>query len=289
MIAGREISMHPGLEDLSLKNKTRAMAELDVFINGADDSMVDLERSSFADVDGIEPMPTFETGFVPLDIALGGVYEGVLLIAAKPGVGKTSTMLAMSECIKRTHPDWNICFFEQEFSRNLAIARMKGIYERGNPFGKRDLLVTGGTSIEEIMDELKARDKRFKRPEKRVVFIDSPDTMPGLGAENRRFELGHVYRKCVRIKEQPQTQLVVVASQLNRKKGGPALDKLAESSDKSWLTDMVVVLTKAGHNRMKMQVIKNRFGPPDQAVIYHFNMEKLISEESELEDMQDWG
>ncbi len=289
LLITKEVEGADGLDDLNLNDRMRVLAMLNAFLSTDDDAMVGREEVKLGKVKKIREVQKWESGFEPLDLVTGGLYKGLLTLMAHPGGGKTSTMISLAEMIKRTHPKWNIIFFEQELPQSLMLSRMKPAFERMK-FGKRDLLVTGGVSMPEIMERLRDRDRGGNNKERRVVFLDSPDTMPGLAAENRRFELGSIYRECVRIKEQKQTQLVVVASQPNRaSKGKLTLASLAESWEKAWLADMVIGIQKTGFKRLRMISLKNRFGVPDQEVAYGYDFETLEFSDSYLEEEEeDW-
>lgn len=282
LLVAREIEGHSKLDDLPLNSKLKVLGILDLFVNLPDNSMVALEEVSLGEVKDIAEIDKWDSGFTPIDLVTGGLYKGVLVIMANPGGGKTSTIISIAEAIKRTHPKWSIIFFEEEIPQKLMLSRMRTVFERVT-FTKRDVLVTGGTTIQEIMDRLKERDKKYPK-ERRVIIIDSPDTMPGLSGENRRFILGDIYRDLVRIKQHKQTELVIVASQPNRKKGAMTLTSLAESWEKAWLVDLVISVTKAGYRKLRMKVLKNRFGLPDQEVLYDYNFEDLTFDSAELED-----
>ena len=287
MLVAKEVTNGNSVSDLPMNQELRVMSILDSFVNHDESGMVQLEEVALGTVKNIPDVQRWNSGFTPLDLVTGGLYKGVLVIMARPGGGKTSTMIAMVEALKRTRPDCNIVFFEEETPQSLMLSRMKPVFDRIK-FGKDDLLVTGGTTITEIMDRLAERDRKMRK-EKRIVFVDSPDTMPGLSAENRRFELGFIYRQLVKIKQQPSTELVVVASQPNRKsKGVLTLQSVAESWEKAWLVDMVIGINQAGFDRLRMKVLKNRFGIPDQEVLYHFNFENFTWEDAVLDEEDDW-
>lgn len=288
LLVAKEVERSRILDDLPLNQRLRALSTLDTFVSQDESIMVGREEIRLGTVKDPPDVQKWESGFSPVDLVTGGLYQALMVFMAYPGGGKTSTMISLAECIKKEHQKWNILFFEQELPQKLMLSRMKPSFGRVE-FGPKDLLVTGGVPMPEIMDRIKDRDKGGNK-EKRVVFIDSPDTMPGLAAENRRFELGSIYRDLVRIKEQPQTQLVVAASQPNRKKRGRlTLDSVAESWEKAWLTDIVLGIQKSGFNRLRMLSLKNRFGIPDQEVVYGYDFTTLEFEDAFLEEEEgDW-
>ena len=65
------------------------------------------------------------------------------------------------------------------------------------------------------------------------------------------------------------------------------LASVAESWEKAWLVDAVIAVYKAGLNRDKMKTLKNRFGIPEQEVVFAYNWETLVWETPELEE-EDW-
>jgi len=283
IIIGKAIQDNLDETDLPFDKKLGLLGLIDKFVNGTDQSMILYGKTGLgASVGKPEDIEKWKSGFKPLDLVMGGMYQGILVIMAPPGAGKTSTMLTLAQCMKKQHPDWPVWFFEQEIPERLMLARMGPLFETG-VFTDDDTLISGGMSIHEIVEELNS-DPTHNTD--RVVFIDSPDSMPGMSSDNRRFELGYIYRELVRIKE--RSRLVVVASQPRRKnKANFSLQDVAESWEKAWYADMMVGIWHIGENRLQMKNLKNRFGPGGKEVSYDYDLATLEWKNPQLEE--DWS
>jgi len=267
------------IDDLPLTQRLSLTAELQRFVERKDDELVQIEEMSMSEIEEGEVIPKFLTGFTPLDLCLqgGGAYQGIVIVMAPPGTGKTSIMLSIMEGIHNEHPDWEKFFFEMEIPRSLMAARISPLIKR-NPFKQTDKLFTGSIPIEDIEKKL----DEFSNSEDRVVFVDGPDAMPGLGSESRRIELGHIYRRLVKIKE--RSRLVVVSSQPNRAgSGNLQMSSLAESWEKAWYADMIIGVNAPGVGRMRLKCLKNRFGQKDGEVVFNYDLESLSYDDPYLE------
>lgn len=281
LLVAEEIEQDERLVDMPTQKRLQIMGALERYVSNAADHIIESDEASLNTKKIYNEIPKWNTGFAPLDLAtVDGVYQGLLMLMAKPGQGKTSTMLSMMEHIKRTHPDWQMIFFEQEIPLNMMLARTAPIRKRAK-FDDNDLMICGAMSIEEIM-------KRLEKPpvtKDRVVFIDSPDAMPGLQSDSRRIELGHIYRQLVRIKE--SSQLVVVASQARRIDSELTLSSPAESWEKVWYVDMMFSVNKVSDRRMTIKNLKNRFGVEGNAVTYLYDLQDLTYDEALIENEED--
>lgn len=292
MLIAREVIDNESLEDLPMPRRLSMMSLLDRFVNNAGDEIITTDELSLAvkEKDIPPDIPKWPTGFKPLDMVLGGpgVYQGILMVMARPGEGKTSTMLSIMECIKATHPGWQMMFFEQEIPLRLMLARMRPILLR-TKFHDTDLIVCGQLTIDEIMRKLDRPPAKGKAKQPRVVFIDSPDAMPGLDGENSTRELGSIFRKLVKIKE--QAELVVVSTQPNRRESGKMTKtSTANSWEKVWYVDMMVALYKMGAT-MQMDCLKNRFGVEGLEIQYQYNLETFEYDPQLIKDttVDDWS
>lgn len=226
------------------------------------------ETASLGDLPVLEHIPKFNSGFVPLDQSTGGLYQGILLLIAKPGHGKTSMMLSIMEALRKKNAASSLWFYETEIPMKLMRWRMKPITER-TEFKKEDLLVCGNLSIPDIVRQVdEAPD-----PE-RVIFIDSPDALAGGSADTRRFVLESIFRDLVRLKS--VCKMVVVSSQPRRNDSKITLESGAEAWAKAWYSDIIVGVSRVnelqgGGHRVRLSVVKNRFGIPDQEVSFRYN------------------
>jgi len=283
LLISDEILTSGRIADLAISKRLSIIGSLSRWTaDKADDILEVIERTMQTKGQEIPTkIPKWDTGFVPLDLVLGGCYHGILMLMAPPGHGKTSTMVALMEAIKRTHPQTRHYFFEMEIPDEMMWARIAPALNR-TTFEKGDVVITGSQTIEDIQKRL---DADPPNPE-RVVYIDSPDAMPGLHSDSRRLELGHVFRQLIPIKQ--QSRLVVVASQPRRVDGAAmTIASPAESWEKTWYVDMLCSVAKIGLNRMHMKVLKNRFGLDGQEVQYNFDLESLVVDPALVEAAND--
>lgn len=283
LLIAKEVMDNEALSELAVPRRLGIMSLVDRYVNGATDNIIETDEAALNTTDIPDGIPKFLTGFTPLDTVLGGdgCYQGILMFMAQPGEGKTSTMVSVMEWLKRSNPDWQMLFFEQEIPLRLMLARMKPVMQRVK-FGSRDMIICGQMSIEEII-------KRLSKPPinpDRVVFIDSPDAMPGLGSDNTTRELGHIFRQLVKIKE--TSCLVVVSTQPNRRVTGPLTKASpANSWEKVWYVDMMVSVAKMGTNKMRMHTLKNRFGIEGTEVFYQYDLRDFTFDPRSVETQED--
>lgn len=284
MLVAKEVMDNDSLDDLAMPKRLSILSLLDRYVNNAADNIIETDESPLNTRDIPDDIPKFNTGFTPLDATLvDGVYQGILMVMARPGEGKTSTMISIMESLKHSFPDSEHMFFEQEIPLRLMLARMKPVLDR-TKFHEYDTVVCGQLSIEEIMKRL----ERGAGKRDRIVYIDSPDAMPGLTSQNTTTELGHIFRQLVRIKE--QAKLVVVSTQPNRRESGElSKTSTANSWEKVWYVDMMVSVAKLNANRMKMKCLKNRFGIEGTEVMYQYDLKNFTFDASLIQTAEeDW-
>lgn len=290
MLIAREVLENESLDDLPMPRRLAMMSLLDRFVNNAGDEIITTDEAQLSTKEIPPDIPKWLTGFTPLDRVLGGqgVYQGILMVMARPGEGKTSSMISIMEAIKKTHPSWQMMFFEQEIPLRLMLARMRPVLQR-TTFHDSDLIVCGQLTIDEIIRKLDKPPAKGEKPQKRVVFIDSPDAMPGLDGENSTRELGSIFRKLVKIKE--RAELVVVSTQPNRRESGKMTKtSTANSWEKVWYVDMMVAQYKLGAT-MQMHCLKNRFGVEGLEIQYQYNLEDFTFDANLISDTteDDWS
>ena len=270
------------LQQLPLDRRLGLMGTLNQFANDTDQSMVEEEEVDLGAVKKQAPIEKWQSGFGPLDIVTGGVYQALVILMAKPGTGKTSTMLSMAEGIKRRHPEIRTLFFQEEIPARLIAGRMAPIFERGNPFSDGDRIYAGGHSIEEIESIIN------KQPDSnQIIFVDSPDAMTVSKIDARHEALEYIYRRLAKIKQ--KSRLVVVASQPRRKDAVLDQASVAESWAKAWFADIIIGLSAVGHKKMKFSLLKNRFGQGGNEVKFTYDLETLHWEDPADEGtMSDW-
>jgi hypothetical protein len=257
------------------------------------DYMMDREETSLAIDDEGAAIPKFETGFMPLDMILHGMYNGICTVVGLPGEGKTSMMLLWMH-LMRSNPNNHIeevWFYESEITKSMMLYKTAPL-RRQFQYGQNDRLVTGDFTMREIMDDI----RRNPNPN-RAVFIDGPDVMAGGTGEGKRYALETIYRNLVWVKQ--RSAVVVVSSQSKRGMRGDDMSQedVSDSFDKSRYSDMIVLLKKyarapGNKDAVRMKVGKNRFGPSGEQTTVHINYDTfdwvLPNTEAATQDGEDW-
>lgn len=208
------------------------------------------------------------SGFEPLDTVLGGLYSGIFTFIAKPGHGKTSHMMTLMGELRRSEAVSSIWYFEQEIPLNLMMYRSRPMRQRIK-FRSTDRFICGGVTMADLV-----RRVQDNPDPNRVIIIDSPDVMAGGEGEGKRFALESIYRGLIPLKD--LTKAIFVTSWPRRKDTVMTMESVAEAWAKAWYSDAIIGITKLGRapgsfTNVKYNVAKNRFGPPDGEVIFHYD------------------
>ncbi len=225
--------------------------------------LIDKMRSNTTGVTGVA------TGYVDLDLQLTGLHGGELLIlAARPGVGKTSfamniaTHVALKE--KRAAAIFSLEMpAEQLLMRLLASAArvdMKKL-RSGKSLTNADeerfqetaaSLYTAPLYIDDTGAlspfDLRAKARRLKQnePSLGLIVIDYLQLMHSKGAESRQLEIGEISRSLKQLAKELDVPIVAL-SQLSRKveerkDGKPMLSDLRESGSIEQDADVVMFI-----------------------------------------------
>lgn len=266
------------------------MGEVSTYVGGPtkrlfETSEIDLSK---IDLSAEISIPKFDTGFTPFDRLLGGLYQSVSTIIARPGHGKTSLMLTMMGEIARTRSADQVWFYELEIPRTLMEYRINPL-SRKVSFRPHDRLICGYQTIQSILSEV----KDSPNPD-RIIIIDSPDVIAGGAGDQKRYVLEDIYMNLISLKM--LTKAVITTSWPRRKDVSISLESVSDAWAKSLFSDIVIGLTKKGRgqqglSRLELSVVKNRFGFTDRAVSFSYNFADLSwhvsdTELSEIND--DW-
>lgn len=263
-------------QELDLDKKLRAYTDLSRFVSREaliEDSEIDLSTATIP-----AAIPKFSSGFDPLDMITGGVYQGLMVIMARSGTGKTSIMLNIMECL--VAQGIPCLFVENEIPEPMMLGRMKSVLHR-TKFTSRDRLICGGWTARDVLDYV----REFPNPD-RVVFFDGPDVETGAEGTDLRHTLARAYTDLVKVKG--LSRMVVTSSQANRKGETIQLQSVAESWSKIWYTDIALGAMAMPGGQMKLTVLKNRFGPRDNRVVFEYNLEDLSWKTPEGLELDDW-
>ncbi len=253
--------------DLRFDQQLSLYASMDRYLKRGEVMLAVDEGSLGVPPDGTG-IPTWRSGFGPLDLVTGGLYQGLLVFMADTGVGKTSTMLTLAEELKRHYPGTTVLYYSLEIPKTLLLQRMTPIAARGWPFTADDRVIAGVVTVQEIVARTTTQGWKDQ-----VVVVDTPDAMDFTGVEERRFALEAIYRELVKVKE--CSRLVVTASQVRRNDSDISLQSVSEAYDKVRYADIVVSITPRPGGRFRMKSLKNRFGLSQITAEYGYDLATL--------------
>lgn len=227
------------------------------------------------------------TGFDQLDRMTTGFHEGELIIlAARPGIGKTSLALNIARWIAHTY-DRAVAFFSLEMAGRMLAERLlctdsrigrQGIIRGTASRDYWDQLIASADRLQRLkifIDdtaglasmELRARARSLKRREGLcMVFVDYLQLMRGDGSsENRQQEIARISGDLKSIAKELSVP-VLALSQLSRmganREGAPHLSDLRESGAIEQDADLVLFL----HREKSMSGGDSSFGIDDDHI-----------------------
>ncbi len=233
-----------------------------------------------------------QTRYTEIDHMLSGLGKSdLILIAARPGVGKTSFALNIAQNIALQKPKKTIAVFSLEMSNDQLANRMlsaqSGINNmkfRNGELNDQDWVNLAQASVilsdtniyfddtaGITVPQMKAKLRRLKDLD--LIIIDYLQLMSGGGRyENRTTEVGAISRS-LKIMAKEFNVPVITLSQLNREtektKQKPQLSNLRESGSIEQDADAIMFLWKenddeensGGVQVVKCDIAKNRHGP----------------------------
>ncbi len=233
-----------------------------------------------------------QTRYTEIDHMLSGLGKSdLVLIAARPGVGKTSFALNIAQNIALQKPKKTIAVFSLEMSNDQLANRMLSAQSGINNTKFRNGTLTDDdwvnlaqasvvlSDTDVYFDDtagitvaqMKAKLRRLKKLD--LIIIDYLQLMSGGGRyENRTTEVGAISR-ALKIMAKEFNVPVICLSQLNREtektKQKPQLSNLRESGSIEQDADAILFLWKEDDSEenqgsiqvVKCDVAKNRHGP----------------------------
>ena len=261
---------------IPLTERSKVYSLLDRFITS--ETMLEEVEVNLANPPPISHIPKWDTGFLPLDVVTGGVYQGIFVVVGRPGMGKTSLMLSMMESVVQTH-EYSVLFVQNEIPSDAMVGRMHPILSRTR-FKETDRLICASWSSQDILDWVKDHPDP-----NRVIFFDSPDVVASNKGEERRFVLEKQFQDMVRLKR--MSKLVICSSQPKQRDAVVTLTSMAESWQKAWFADCIcgigVERARGAIPTLRLSVVKNRFGPVGGEYAFKYDYEDLSWEISESE------
>jgi replicative DNA helicase len=238
------------------------------------------------------------TGVAQLDSLLGGLTEGLYLLAGPPGMGKTTLALQIAAAATTDVPVVIVTFEHAPANLTLKLlcaragvnlrdvqhgyadlAKLRVAAEAWVPVGQRLAVVEGSSQL--TVAQVRAQARRAMRQhqaERCLVVVDylqlwakvAEDLRGNFSVRERVDMLGGLLRELALSLHSP---VLALASQ-NRSagnygngKGSAALDSLKESGDLEYAADVVLFLTEAQEQRatpparaVELTVAKNRHG-----------------------------
>jgi replicative DNA helicase len=238
------------------------------------------------------------TGFGQLDNLLGGLTEGLYLLAGAPGMGKTTLALQLAAAATKDVPVVVVTFEHapanltlkllcaragvnlRDVQRGYAdLAKLRAAAEAWQPVAERLAVVEGRSQLTVAQVRTQARHAmRQHQAERCLVVVDylqlwakvAEDLRGNFSVRERVDMLGGLLRELALGLHSP---VLALASQ-NRSagnygngKGSAALDSLKESCDLEYAADVVLFLTEAQERlatpparAVELTVAKNRHG-----------------------------
>lgn len=240
----------------------------------------DILLESMANIDNLTQQDSsitgLSTGYAALDKITAGLHEDELIIlAARPGVGKTAFALNIAQNIGTKNSNVSIAIFSLEMGAEQLVNRM--ICAEGNITA--DHLRTGQLTTEEWdhlmvamaslskakiyiddtpgvkMAEIRAKCRRLQQEQKDLglIVVDYLQLIEGSGQENRQQEVSAISRQLKKLAKELHVP-VIALSQLSRgveqrQDKRPVLSDIRESGSIEQDADIVAFLYREDYYR----------------------------------------
>ena len=276
VLLGNLLDEYVNIDDLETAERISLYTSLDKMKGG--EAILEFDELDLSDDSPYQGIPKFNTGMTPLDMVTGGFYQGILLIMAQPGAGKTSLMITLQEEIVRTNVASSTLFVQTEIPSNMMRPRMNPSTTR-TEYRTTDRLIAATWRASDIIEWVEAHPD----PD-RVIFYDSPDVVAQGSGEGLRFAMMAEYLNLIRLKK--LCKAIFVTTWPRRQDKSMTLSSPSEAAAKSWYSDMILGISRVGAG-LRCQVLKNRFGPTQNGVNFGYDYEDLSWSFSIQEDEDD--
>ena len=239
----------------------------------------DVLRDSMEEIDDLyknaEEITGLSTGYRALDMMTAGLHQDELIIlAARPGVGKTAFALNVAQNIA-TSTDENIALFSLEMGATQLVNRMlcaEGTINANNlrtgqlteeefeklfvamgSLSKANIYIDDTPGIR--VSEIRAKARRLKQEQGSIglIIIDYLQLIEGSGKESRQQEVSEISRQLKKLAMELEVP-VIALSQLSRsveqrQDKRPILSDLRESGSLEQDADIVAFLYREDYYR----------------------------------------
>ena len=238
-----------------------------------------IERAEELNRQGLDVTGT-PTGFRDLDRLLSGLHpSNLLIVAARPGMGKTALVLNIAQNVAVN--DVPVAIFSLEMSREEIVTRMLCAQGRidsqrlrsgrlaesdftklsnaASVLYKKPIFVDDSPGL--TVTEIRAKSRRMRRrPGLGLVIVDYLQLMQGSGGENRQQEIAQISRSLKNLARELQVPIIAV-SQLNRSLESredkrPRLGDLRESGAIEQDADVVIFIYRHEYYHPEAQETK---------------------------------
>ena len=249
------------------------LAPIDPLLGPAIEKAEELNRQGL-DVTGTP------TGFRDLDRMLSGLHPtNLLIVAARPGMGKTSLILNIAQNVAVN--DIPVGIFSLEMSREEIVTRMlcsqgridsqrlrsgrlaesdfTKLSNAASVLYKKPIFVDDSPGL--TVTEIRAKSRRMRRrPGLGLVIVDYLQLMQGSGGENRQQEIALISRSLKNLARELDVPIIAV-SQLNRslesrEEKRPRLGDLRESGAIEQDADVVMFIYRHEYYHPEAQETK---------------------------------
>lgn len=226
------------------------------------------------DFDAVIDTPPFtKTGFWPLDRLHGpdGLPQGICTVLSRPGVGKTTTALALAY-LWRVHDIGEVWICQTEIAASAQLMKMAGITGGRNVFRKGvDRMVFGRRNSQSCLEKLAANPDP-----NRLVLFDSVTGFCGQGdGPESRTRFADFYDLACQVKN--VSRMLIAFTHVKRGTDIADIESAAGSSAIERYSDSMVYLSTDGVPmpngcvEIRGESLKNRWGSHQRPIKYVFN------------------
>ncbi len=218
---------------------------LDSLAGGIFEENIEMSMKDIVATEGIE---RFRSGFYPFDRCTPeGLYQAIITVAANPGMGKTSMLLA---AMKELSTQFEVWYFQTEIPPQMIQASLYKLSPAD--WVNEGKLFCGNYSTKGILDKI----KKSPNPN-RIIIYDSPEIKHTALDDLVYWE--QVYQDLVAIKM--LSKAVFVTSQIKQNISWQDLGiySLSGSASKARFSDIILYVSRDNYNAY-FKTGKNRFG-----------------------------